>query len=265
MKGLYKYFYVFKISIANHLVYAGNFIIRNFFFVFIVYVMLLLWKSIYGEGQGLVAGLSLNQMIWYLIVTEVITLSRSNIFSEVSEDIKKGNIAYLLNKPYHYIYYSLANALGEIGTRLLTNTIIALVIGFLYVGPLVQFNSRNLPLILLSILLGVLLNFFIYINLALTAFWLEENVAFMWIYSKLVFTLGGMLIPLELFPEWLESVARYLPFAYVAYGPARLTVSFSMTNLISTVSWQVGYLVVFTVLSTLIFRRGVKVLNVNGG
>lgn len=265
MKSIHKYFYIFKISIANNLIYVGNFIARNIFLVFIVYVMLLLWKVIYGEQEGSVAGFTLNQMIWYLIVTEIVTLSKSNIFREVSEDVKKGNIAYLLNKPYHYVIYCFANSLGEILTRLVGNLVVALAIGLLYVGPLQPFSLKHLPFILLSILFGIFLNFFIYINLALTAFWLEDNTAITWIYSKLVFTLGGMLIPLELFPNWLASVARYLPFAYVTYGPARLAVNFNLIDFIHTISYQLGFLFIFILISAVVFRRGVRVLNVNGG
>ncbi len=235
------------------------------FFVFIVYVMLLLWQNIYSHQGNMIAGYTLNQMIWYLIITEMVTLSRSNVFTEVSEDVKKGQIAYLINKPYHYIFYCFSNSLGESGVKLTSNMIIGMIMGLVYVGPLMNLNLVHLPLILISLLLGMFLNFFIYINLALTAFWFEENTAFMWIYSKLVFTLGGMLIPIEMFPGWLEKVARYLPFAYVTYGPARLGVKFSLSEFFSIISFQVFYLTVFIFISIFVYRRGVKELNVNGG
>jgi len=227
--------------------------------------MLLLWTNIYGQKGEMISGYTLRQMIWYLIVGELVVLSKSNVFSEVAEDVKKGQIAYMLNKPYNYIFYCFSNSLGEIGTRLLTNIFLGGLMGLLYVGPLQHFNLLHLPFILISILLGIFINFFIYISLALTAFWLEENSAFMWIYNKLVFTLGGMLIPLEMFPDWLEKGARYLPFAYVTYGPAKLAVDFNWGSYINTVSIQVGYLLIFILLSLGVFRRGVKALNVNGG
>ena len=36
--------------------------------------------------------------------------------------------------------------------------------------------------------------------------------------------LGGMLIPLELFPERMQPILRALPFAGIVYGPARMFV-----------------------------------------
>jgi ABC-2 type transport system permease protein len=102
-------------------------------------------------------------------------------------------------------------------------------------------------------------------TLALTSFWFEENTPFFWIYSKLVFTLGGMLVPVELFPLWLQKVAHYLPFAYVTYVPARLTVDFSFASFFRGFSIQIIYVIVFFLLSMTLYRRGARNLNVNGG
>jgi ABC-2 type transport system permease protein len=230
-----------------------------------MFIYMMLWRNIYGQKGSLVGGLSLSQMIWYLVITELVTLSRTDIHNQINEDVKSGNIAYLLTKPYNYIGYCFSYFIGEVGVKLLTNGIIGLTIGFLYAGSLKNFSITNVPFILIAILLGCCINFFIYICIALTSFWFEENTAFFWIYSKLVFTLGGMLIPIELFPTWLQKISHYLPFAYVTYVPARLTVDFSYTNFFSKVSIQILYLFLFAGLAVLMYRKGAKNLNVNGG
>lgn len=265
MKSLRKYGQISKITMANSLVYFWNFLSKNIFFVFIMFIYLMLWKNIYAQKGSTVAGLSLNAMIWYLIVTELVTLSRTDIHVQVNEDVKSGNIAYLLNKPYNYVLYCFSYFIGEIGIKLLTNGIVGLSIGFIYAGTLENFSLEHLPFIFLSLIVGCCINFFIYITLALTSFWFEENTAFFWIYSKLVFTLGGMLMPIELFPNWLQKVSKYLPFAYVTYVPARLTVDFSFLNFYKQFSIQLLYLVVFFILAMTLYRKGAKNLNVNGG
>jgi ABC-2 type transport system permease protein len=225
----------------------------------------MLWKNIYGQKGESLAGLTINKMIWYLVVTELITLSRTDLHSQVNEDVKTGNIAYLLNKPYNYVLYCFSYFLGEIGTKLLTNGIAGLAIGLIYVGALEDFKFVHFPFILLSIIAGCVIHFFIYITLALTSFWFEENSAFFWIYSKLVFTLGGMLMPIELFPNWLQSVSKYMPFAYVTYVPAKLAVNFSFMNFYKQFLLQLVYIVVFFILAMALYRKGAKNLNVNGG
>lgn len=265
MKLLRKYGQISKITMSNSLVYFWNFLSKNIFFVFIMFIYLMLWKNIYAQKGNTIAGLSLNAMIWYLIVTELVTLSRTDIHVQVNEDVKSGNIAYLLNKPYNYVLYCFSYFVGEIFIKLLTNGIIGIAIGFIYAGTLENFNLLHLPFILLSIVAGCCIHFFIYITLALTSFWFEENTAFFWVYSKLIFTLGGMLMPIELFPEWLQKVSKLLPFAYVTYVPARLTVDFSFSNFYKQFSIQLLYLVIFFSLAMTLYRKGAKKLNVNGG
>lgn len=265
MKKLYKYVEVSKITMSNSLVYFWNFLSKNLFFVFIMFIYLMLWKNIYGQKGGSIGGLSLNKMIWYLIITELVTLSRTDIHNQVNEDVKSGNIAYLLNKPYNYVLYCFSYFIGEIGIKLITNGIVGVTIGLIYVGQLNGFNFYYLPLILLSIIAGCIINFFIYIILALTSFWFEENSAFFWIYSKLIFTLGGMLVPIDLFPNWLKAIAKYLPFAYVTYVPAKLTVDFSIASFSGQFLIQIMYLAFFFIVAMSLYRKGARNLNVNGG
>lgn len=265
MKWVNKYTQIAKTTMSNSLVYFWDFIGKNIFFVFIMFIYLMLWKAIFAQKGNTIGGLSLNSMIWYLVVTELVTLSRTSVHLQVNEDVKNGNIAYLLNKPYNYVLYCFSYFIGEVGIKLLTNGIIGLLVGFIFVGPLKNFNFIHLPFILLSLILGCCIHFFIYISLALTSFWFEDNTAFFWIYQKLVFTLGGMLMPIELFPLWLQNIAKYLPFAYVTYVPARLTVDFSFTNFFTQFSIQLLYLVIFFILSMTLYRKGAKNLNVNGG
>jgi ABC-2 type transport system permease protein len=103
---LSKYAQVSKITMSNSLVYFWNFLSKNLFFVFIMFIYLMLWRTIYAaKGGGAIGGLTLNAMIWYLIFTELVTLSRTELHMQVNDDVKNGNIAYMLNKPYDYVLY----------------------------------------------------------------------------------------------------------------------------------------------------------------
>jgi len=42
------------------------------------------------------------------------------------------------------------------------------------------------------------------------------------VWQKAMFVLGGLMVPLSLYPEWLQTLARYLPFASFLYAPGRL-------------------------------------------
>lgn len=264
MSKFKKYLAVAKISLQNNLAYKTNFIFSSLFYTFIIFVFLQLWRTIYGGGDGIISGFTLEQMIWYCIITEMIVISGSNIFGELNTDIKNGNIAYLLNKPYHYLSYQFSNSMGLISVKLLINAVTGMIMGVIYVGPLTGFHFPHLPFIILSVVLGIVINFFLQGLIGLTAFWLEENSAFYWIYQKLMMMLG-VFLPIDFFPQWLQAIVRFLPFSFVTYGPARLVVDFSYQQWAQTFIGQTLYLLVVILLSFTVYAKGVKKLNVNGG
>lgn len=265
LTNIKKYIYITRVSVSDAMVYVVDFFGRSIFYVFVIAIFLLLWKAIYANGEELIDGFNLNKMIWYLIITEMIASSSARIYSEVSNDVKSGNIAYLLNKPYNYIAYCFSNSIGKIMIALIVNSIVGLIIGYLFVGPLTGFNITILPFLVIAILLGSCLNFFINFALALSAFWVEENMPFRWIYQKLIFTLGGMMLPLDLFPDIIKNISKKLPFAYVTYAPAKLGVDFSLNSFKAITIIQLAYLLVAVLICLLMYRKGVKALNVNGG
>ena len=63
----------------------------------------------------------MNQMIWYVTITELLwcILAGKNLCRKISDDVRGGNIAYNINKPYNYIGYSLANHLGSVVLKMI--------------------------------------------------------------------------------------------------------------------------------------------------
>jgi ABC-2 type transport system permease protein len=102
----------------------------------------------------------------------------------------------------------------------------------------------------LAFMLDFLGNFLI----GLAAFWLEDTTGLLLIYSRVTMILGGMLIPLELFPARLQPILRALPFAGIVYGPARMFVHPELIFLADLVVRQGIAIGAFAVLVTVVYR-----------
>jgi len=94
------------------------------------------------------------------------------------------------------------------------------------------------------------------------AFWLLDAKSTWFVYQKLVFIPGGMLIPLELLPGGLEAVARVLPFATMAYVPGRLASGHAEPELLA---WQAAWLVALVGVALAVYAAGQRRLEVLGG
>ena len=101
-------------------------------------------------------------------------------------------------------------------------------------------------------------------TLGLTAFKLEDNLAFFLIYQKLVFMLG-MFIPVEFLPKWLQGIAHWLPFSYVAWAPAKLIVAFSWEFFWQVIPIQIFWAILSLMLALGMYSYGVRSLQAHGG
>jgi ABC-2 type transport system permease protein len=146
---------------------------------------------------------------------------------------------------------------------MVANLVIGGAVVWIAVGP--PPHPEALPLVLPAILMAWILDFCIVALIGLMAFVLEDVSAFEWIYSKLVLVLGGVLIPLDFFPEWLRSLALSLPFAYTTYAPARLFIDPSPAIAVQLLGAQAAWLVGLAVVLSFVFARGMRRLAINGG
>lgn len=264
MKTFQKYWAIFQITMLNSIAYPGELVGRSLLIVPFMWIFYQLWNVTFqASGTDTINGMTLYSTMWYLMMAETIELSRSNLARTISDNVKDGSIAYVLNKPYSFILYQFSNSMGETIFRALTNALFGSVVIWWLVGPPPGLMGWLFSLV--AVLGTWILNFCITCLIGLSAFLVEDVNPFMWIYQKFIFILGGFLIPLDLYPTWLQAIAKALPFAAMIYGPAKLLVSPSWAFLGEVLVMQTIWILAIGAALIISFRRGVAYLTVNGG
>jgi len=110
-----------------------------------------------------------------------------------------------------------------------------------------------------------LLNFCITCLIGLAAFLVEDVAPFVWIYQKFIFILGGFLIPLDFYPQWLQVIAKALPFSAMIYGPSKLFVAPTVELFMNVIMLQLIWIITLGITLILAYHHGVAYLTVNGG
>jgi len=264
MKSVSKYLAIFQATLVNSLAYPGELAGRSLMILPFMWIFFQLWKVTFAaSGTETVNGLSLHDTLWYLMMAETIELSRPRIARAVSESIKDGSIAYLLNKPYDFMLYQFSFGMGETIFRAFLTALFGGTAMWWLAGP--PPDPRGWPITLITVLGAWVLNFCVQGLIGLAAFISEEVAPYEWIYQKLAFIFGGLLIPLDFYPDWLQSITHSLPFASMLYGPARLFVSPDL-NLFADIIWQqLLWILVLGIVLSFTYRRGLAFLTVNGG
>ncbi len=258
-----KYAAIAGISIKNALVYRANITGRIIFYFVFIFVFFSLWSMIYSGNE--IEGYNLTQMIWYVCMTELVVFcSGAGIFGRMNHEIKSGSVAYQLLRPWNYVFRQFADMLGNISFSASIFTFMAIILGMVFVGPIKNFNPAAIPFIIVSFMLSITMNFFIYMSLGLLAFYFEESSPFYFIYQKLLFVFG-MLLPIEFLPVWAQEILIYLPFSLITWAPAKMVVNFSYGHALKVIPLQAIWCAAAIMLSLFVFSRGVRKINVHGG
>ena len=230
-----------------------------------VFVFSHIWIAAFA-GKTTIAGYSREGCTWYFVFAELCLFCAGGAFATLSQDIKDGQVAYTLARPYHLLAYAWAQRLGT-G---LSSAPLYFAVGWLVAWPVAGAWAPDSVLraagLLVSLALSISLQFFLQAAMALTAFWFEENSAFLWIFSKITLV-AGTLMPLEFLPQAWQPVMRWSPFPWLVWAPARMAVvpHLDLGAAGFLLGGQLAWLVLAVAIASLVFRMAVRHATVQGG
>ncbi|MFC5530309.1 ABC transporter permease [Cohnella yongneupensis] len=203
--------------------YRNSFMISIIIHPFILMVNIFLYRSIFAHnGAEQIKGYTLTEMIWYTASTTFVWIFIWN-FAErrISDYILTGDLSIHLLKPINIFWYELSAAVALRMTGILLEFIPDLIIYSLIYPPdfltalsLLKFVSVSI----LSFCLFFLINYLI----GMTAFVVKSNSGLNELVYISMNLLGGGLIPLDFYPQWLQRICDVLPFKYIFYYPIQL-------------------------------------------
>ncbi len=264
-RSWWKYVAILRTSVASNLAYVNEIVFRALMLIAIIFILSQLWKTTFAvRGAQVLSGFSISDMVWYLVAAEAIALSMPQLTRRIDQEVRSGQLAYLLGRPCSYILYNFSHYLGERLVRFVMNAIVGAILALLVVG-LPHLTWQGVLVWPLVVLLALSIEFVSYFCIGLLAFWTEETQSFAFIYSRMTLVLGGVLAPLEIFPQPLRSIAQVLPFSTILYGPARTLVHFEWQPFVWLLVQQGLTLAVGSLLLWSVYRIAIQRVNINGG
>ncbi|MGZ3622815.1 MAG: ABC transporter permease [Ktedonobacteraceae bacterium] len=260
-----KYTAIMRVSIASNLAYVLEVVFRALLLIVMVFVLGQLWTTTYTtRGITTLDGFSISDMVWYLVIAETIAMSLPQLTRRIDQDVRSGQLAYLLGRPCNYVFYNFAQYLGERLVRLMMNGIVGAIVALVFVG-LPHFTWMGIVAWPFVTFLALSIDFVAYFSIGLLAFWTEETSSFAFIFSRLTLVLGGVLAPITIFPEPLRTIALILPFSTILYGPARTMVHFEADQFVLLLLHQAIMLVIGGVILLVMYQVAIRRVNINGG
>jgi len=231
-------------------------------------MMIFLWKSVY-QFNDTISGFSFNQMLIYFLATNLffIFTDLETVWA-MAEEIKEGRISLYMVKPISYkmrlVFEVFGRAIGILVLLLpivlATGVVITIVFDIVYTITLWDILISILFIPLITLLMFEFAFFFgtlvIYTN---NEFGL---VIFMSVFIRIV---SGQLIPIALYPAFLQNIILYVPFQYISYPPLILLGKIGDSSALIGLAILFLWVIVFKIINHFMYRFSVKKMVVFGG
>lgn len=214
--------------------------------VIMLFIWGFIWYALY-RGKGSVESITFHSMLSYILISQALQgiHGAGTPLWEIQERVRTGDIAMEMLRPYDYPLRMLFTDFGSIFFYFLTAVLPLYTVIFLIFGPLMPTSLSQWVLFILSAILGYFIRYCIELTFGLFTFWLVETGGVEDIFYFSISLFSGSVVPLWFFPDWLENVARYLPFQGIYFVPnsifvGQLSGPALLMALLTQVFWLAG-------------------------
>lgn len=248
----------------------------NFLSIAIVYF---LWRAVFqstegGLQSGMVGSYSFSSMILYIFLNVIVAnLTYVECSDSIADDIQDGSIAMRLIKPLSYrgqlFFVGLGNLIISLLFFALPFTVILLALGKVMGITGFSTNIWSILLFIVSLFLGCIVRYFVSFCFGMIIFFTINSFGVWQLREAIERILSGALVPIALFPGWMQVVCNFTPFCQYGYVPVAIflgeNVGFSLTQSLISVGIQLAWAIALGILSDLLWRKAIKRVIIQGG
>ncbi|MFB3893110.1 MAG: ABC transporter permease [Phycisphaerae bacterium] len=217
-------------------------------------------------GSGLAAGLSKDQTVSYVWLGQAfLLLIMLGVDGDVAAMIRNGNVLYELVKPLdlYGLWYCrmLAQRVTPTCLRAAPQLIFAMAVGWLQWPDwptVLAFAACIVGAALLSAAVCMLMN--------ISMFWTVSGVGVIRFIGAAAYLLGGIMLPLPMFPDSWQWVLNLQPFRGLGDAPFRLFIgNIPLGGFVGVVLHQLIWTAALVLLGRWLLARAMRRLVVQGG
>jgi viologen exporter family transport system permease protein len=229
-------------------------------------IYLVVWTTIAEQSGGTVQGLSVGYFAAYYIVWTLVR-NMNVVFGAPYWEyrIREGELTRDLLRPRLPLHYDIAYFAGwKVVVIVLW---IPLAIGLsLVFHPTLSPNAQQVAVFAVAIWGAYLLRTMFQESLGMLCFWTTRGAAIfdLWMTTELL--LSGRLVPMPLMPDWVQDIARFLPFQWAFYFPIESLVGdLSNEELLRGLGAQLLWILIGLAIFRVAWRHAIRRYSAVGG
>jgi ABC-2 type transport system permease protein len=223
-------------------------------------IYLVVWSTIADQSGGSVQGFTAGEFAAYYIVWTLVR-NMNIVFAAPAWEwrIREGQLSGWLLKPFHPLHWDLAWFAGWKVVNIVLWIPIAVGLSLIF-DPTFDPTAPEIATFAVAIWGAYLIRTMFMSALGMICFWTTRGAAIfdLWMAVELLFS--GRLVPLPLMPDWVQTVAWFLPFQWAFYFPIESLVGdYSNWQLVGglfvQLAWILGGLAIFKLVWRPAIRR----------
>jgi ABC-2 type transport system permease protein len=251
---------LWQVNWAEQWQYRANLVMYIFYWLVSPIIYLAVWTSI-ANANGNVNGLTANDFITYYMILLIVDQLTSNIIIHIfAYKVQDGTLSAELIKPIHpMLTATLVNDIAFKTLNMFVLTPIWIVLALLFKPDFASVSINGILLSIPAILLGYMVNYLLSGIITALAFWTTRVYSIHEFYYAMALLFSGQFVPLQLMPEVIQNIARFLPFQLLIYVPVQIIQgNLNADEIIQGYIAGVIWLVIALTFFRLVWREGVK-------
>lgn len=244
------FYYMYMLLIEN---------IHLLTFVFIIVVLVTFGAN--SKWLNIISWIEIWMYAWYIFISELIMTNWRD--RDMIEEIKWWSIVTYLNKPISFVWYYFSQWFFKNLLNILAIWICSWIIIFLVLWKFPRFGIGNFALFLVTMWIWIGMLSLVSLIIALLAFVLEDSSFIRLLINKLYFIFGWVFFPIDIYPAWMQSISKFMPFQYYVYWPAKFFTTWDVNFLLSYLPYQILRLVILIVIVRVIYRKMLRSVEIN--
>lgn len=259
------FFEYIKLGFKSNTVYKINYIMGLIGAFIQLFITVAIWKALYA-GAYEISGISFGM----LTTNFIISIGLQNAFSfddfAVQSKVNDGTIVNEFIKPVDYRVSLLAQDIGNIMFKLITNFMPIVLIAVLFIGIEKPHSIVMLVMFLVSICLGFIILWGLSMIVKMSTFWILNVWSVSVLKGVLVSVFSGITLPIWFLPQSVISILKYTPFESIYFSPIQIYLgNVSNDELLIIFLKQLIWALVLFGIGNCMWNLGRKRLIVQGG
>jgi viologen exporter family transport system permease protein len=229
-------------------------------------VYLVVWTTIADQQGGSVNGISTGEFAAYYIVWTLVR-NMNIVFGAPFWEwrIREGYLSGQLLRPMHILHYDIAFFAGWKFVVVALWIPIAIALSLVF-HPDLHPTGLEVAVFIVAIWGAYLVRSMFQGVMGMLNFWTTRGAAVFDLYMAIEMLLSGRLVPLQLMPEWVQTLADFLPFKWTFYFPIQSLVGdLSTQSLLLGLCAQALWIGIGLVLFHFAWRAAVRHFSAVGG